>query len=132
MQAAIAVAISLHLLAGIFWAGTTFAVARTGGTGGMRLYRPQQWAAVIAVLAGAYLWSVLRPEGTTGIILGIGALCAIAAAGVQGAMAGRSIRAFRNGALSEEKAQEQVLVAQRIAALLLGATIVCMGIARYT
>ena len=133
MPVLLIIAISLHLLASIFWAGTTFTLARTGGIGGAALFRPQMGAAVLTVLAGSYLWSQLHAsgEGMPEHILGLGALCAIAAAGVQGAMGGRVARAVRNGSMSAEEAQPRFAKAHRIATLLLAITIVCMGAQRF-
>jgi len=50
MQIALIVALSLHILSSVFWAGTSFVLARTGGIGGEQLFRPQMGAAVIAVV----------------------------------------------------------------------------------
>lgn len=47
--------LSLHVLSAIFWAGSTFVLARTGGSGIDALRRPQIGAAVVAVLTGAGL-----------------------------------------------------------------------------
>ena len=52
MQIALIIALSLHILSAVFWAGTSFTLARTGGAGGEQLFRPQMGAAVIAVLTG--------------------------------------------------------------------------------
>jgi len=131
MQAVLVIAVSLHLLAGIFWAGTTFTLARTGGARAEGLFRPQMGAAVVAVLAGGYLWGQLHPTGTSGMVLGLGALCAVAAAGVQGAIGGKAIRGLRTGALSEADARPRIVTAQRIASALLVVTIVSMGVANY-
>jgi phage-related minor tail protein len=46
---------SLHVLSAIFWAGSTFVLARTGGVGIEALRRPKIGAAVVAVLTGAGL-----------------------------------------------------------------------------
>jgi hypothetical protein len=131
MHAIFIIALSLHLLAGIFWAGTSFTLATTGGVGGERLFRLQMIAAAIAIVAGLYLWNALNPEGKTGMILGLGGLCAIAAAGVQGAMGARATRELRNGQLSQADARARIATAQGIASILLVVTIVCMAAARY-
>ncbi len=55
MQIALIIALSLHILSSVFWAGTSFTLARTGGVGGELLFRPQMGAATIAVLSGGYL-----------------------------------------------------------------------------
>jgi hypothetical protein len=122
MQLVLIIALSLHVLAGVFWAGATFTLARIGGAGGEQLFRPQMGAAVVAVLAGGYLWGQLHrntfeaPEQ----VLAVGVVCAIVAAGVQGAMVGGAIRKL-----------SRIALAQRIAAGLLAVTIVCMAAARY-
>jgi hypothetical protein len=133
MQIALIITLSLHILSAVFWAGTSFALARTGGIGGEQLFRPQMGTAVIAVLSGGYLWHLVHAGsfGTAEQILAVGALCALVAAGVQGALGGRAIRSLRNGKAGEADARSRIATAQRIAAALLAVTAVCMGAARY-
>jgi hypothetical protein len=133
MQIALIITLSLHILSAVFWAGTSFALARTGGIGGEQLFRPQMGAAVIAVLSGGYLWHLVHAGsfGTAEQILAVGALCALVAAGVQGALGGRAIRSLRNGKADEADARSRIATAQRIAAALLAVTAICMGAARY-
>jgi hypothetical protein len=116
MQTLLIVLIGLHILAGVFWAGSTFAVVRAGGAGAEVLFRPQMGAAVITVLAGMGLWGILHRGGMGPMerTLALGALCAIAAAGVQGATR-----------------RKNPLKGQRIAAGLLAITVICMAIARF-
>ena len=132
MQIALIIALSLHILSSVFWAGTSFTLARTGGVGGEALFRPQMGAAVIAVLTGGYLGHLVHAGGfgTAEQILGFGALAALVAAGVQGAIGGRAIRSLRNG-MDEAGARSRIATAQRIASALLAVTAVCMGAARY-
>jgi hypothetical protein len=133
MQPIFIIVISLHVLTGTFWAGTSFTLARSGGLGGAQLFRPQMAAATIAVLAGGYMWH-LTHEGAFGSaerVLAVGAICAIIAAGVQGAIGGRAARSLRNGAVDATAAQRRIGMAQRIGAGLLAVTIVCMVSARY-
>jgi hypothetical protein len=133
MQIALVITLSLHILSSVFWAGTSFALARTGGAGGEQLFRPQMAAAVIAVLTGGYLGHLVHAGafGTTEQILAVGALAALLAAGVQGAIGGRAIRSLRTGAADEAGARSRIATAQRLAAALLAVTAVCMGAARY-
>ena len=116
MQILLIVLIAFHILAGVFWAGATFAIARSGGAGMQALFAPQMGAATITVLAGMGLWGILHRGGMGPMehVLSIGALCAIAAAGVQGATRRKS-----------------PLKGQRIAAGLLAITVICMAIARF-
>jgi hypothetical protein len=115
MQIVIIVLIGLHILAGVFWAGSTFAIVRSGA-GADTLFGPQMGAATITVLAGIGLWGILHrgTMGPTEHTLSLGALCAIAAAGVQGATR-----------------RKNPLKGQRIAAGLLAIAVICMAIARY-
>jgi len=133
MQSALIIALSLHILSSVFWAGTSFTLARTGGAGGEQLFRPQMGAAVIAVLTGGYLGHLAHAGafGTTEQILAVGALAALVAAGIQGAIGGRAIRSLRNGTADEAAARSRIATAQRVAAALLAVTAVCMGAARY-
>ena len=133
MQIALIIALSLHVLSSVFWAGSSFTLARTGGVGGEQLFRPQMGAAVIAVLTGGYLGHLVHDEtfGTAEQILAVGAVAALVAAGVQGAVGGRAIRSLRNGAVDAAAARSRIATAQRIAAALLALTAVCMGAARY-
>lgn len=133
MQIALIITLSLHILSSVFWAGTSFVLARTGGIGGEQLFRPQMGAAVIAVLSGGYLGHLVHAGsfGTAEQLLAVGALGALVAAGVQGAIGGGAIRSLRNGKADETDARSRIAAAQRIAAALLAVTAVCMGAARY-
>ena len=133
MQIALIITLSLHILSAVFWAGTSFTLARTGGIGGEQLFRPQMGAAVVAVLTGGYLGHLVHAGafGTAEQILAVGALAALVAAGVQGAIGGRAIRSLRTGTADEAGARSRIAKAQRIAAGLLAVTAVCMGAARY-
>lgn len=116
MQILLIVLFAIHGLAGVFWAGSTFAMSRNGGEGAAQLFRPQMGAATLALLAGIGLWGILHrgPPGPMEHTLGLGALCAIAAAAVQGMLR-----------------KSSPALSQRLAAVLLAVTVVCMVIARY-
>jgi hypothetical protein len=109
--------ISLHALAGVFWAGSTLALTHTSPSHKItpQLFRAQMSAAVLAIAAGGALWGIVirGARGPMETSLGIGALCAIVAAAVQGGM------------------RKSPVIAQRIAAVLLSATVVCMVISPY-
>lgn len=132
MQATLIITMSLHILSAIFWAGSTFALARTGGYGGERLLRAQMGASVVVVLTGGYLWHLLHASVfyTAEQVLLIGVVAAIAAAGVQGSIGGRAARMLENGE-DVKAAQSRMAMAQRIAAGLLAITAVCMAAARF-
>jgi hypothetical protein len=133
MSILVIMALSLHALAAVFWAGATFVLARNPDFGAEKWLRPQMIAALIAVLTGAYLWHLLHEGGFGPMegVLAFGALSAIAAAGVQGALVGGSIRRLRNGVLSKSEALGRIALAERIAAGLIAMTIVCMVSSRY-
>lgn len=133
MQTALIIALSLHVLSSVFWAGSSFTLARTGGLGGEKLLLPQIGAATVAIVTGVMLWrlvhegSFARPEQ----ILAGGAIAALAAIAVQIIVGGGAIRQLRNGAGDTSAARSRLAVAQRIAAGLLAITALCMGAARY-
>jgi hypothetical protein len=133
MQATIVIALVLHVLSGVFWAGTTFALARLGGNQASYLLRPQLGAAAIAIVTGALLWYLLHrgSEGTSERVLATGAVFALIAAGVQAVTgaAGRPVLAGTadlQGALTQNRA----VTGQRIAAGCLAVTVICMAASR--
>ena len=130
MEIVLITAIALHALSGVFWAGTTFALARGRGAGAEQLRRPQLGAALVAILSGAVLGH-LTHRGVFGgaeRVLAAGAGAAVLAAVIQ-------FLAFRIGsapaAPQPGHAPARSATAQRIAAGLLAATVLCMVLARY-
>jgi hypothetical protein len=134
MQSILVVTLVLHVLSGVFWAGSTFSVARGGGVGAEKLLRPQMGAAVIAVATGGVLWHIVHSgsPGKTEYILAAGAVAAIVAAGVQGLGVGRAVRMLVRADQAEvSRLQARMAFAQRVAAVLLAVTVICMAAARY-
>ena len=133
MQIVLIIALSLHVLSSVFWAGSSFTLARTGGAGAEALFRPQMGAALVAIVTGGYLGHLAHEGafGTAEKILAAGALAALIAAVVQAAIGGGAIRSLRAGIADEAGARSRLATAQRIAAVLLAVTAVCMGAARY-
>ena len=124
MPSALVIALTIHMLAATFWAGTSFTLARTGGLGIERLRAPQLVAALVAMLSGGYLGHAVHAGAFTRMqqVLMAGAACALLAAALQVAAA---LLARRAGA------QGFGIVAQRAAAGLLAVAAVCMVLARY-
>ncbi|TYO63212.1 hypothetical protein FXV83_28180 [Bradyrhizobium hipponense] len=133
MQTALVIALSLHVLSSVFWAGSSFALARTGGAGGEQLVFPQLGAATIAIVTGAYLGHLVHAEsfGPTEQVLALGAVCALIAVGVQAAIGPRAVLTLRRGTSEAADVHSRIATAQRVAAVLLAITALCMGAARY-
>jgi hypothetical protein len=134
MRATLIVTLVLHILSGVFWAGTTFALARTGANQTDQFFRPQMGAAVIVVATGGLLWYLVHPGsfGTTEQILAVGVFCAFVAAGVQGMSGGSALRKLSIADESEaSRLRHRVATGQRVAALFLMITVTCMAVARY-
>lgn len=134
MQLLLIVLLIFHVVPGVFWAGTTFVLARNGGQGAEQLAYPQLGAATVSMIAGLALWGFLHGGnfGTFEQVLAVGVLCAIAAAGVQSARGLPAIRRLRAASGSEaENLRGQIAQAQRLAAALLVVTVTAMVIARY-
>ena len=132
MRIILIVALVLHVLSGVFWAGTTFALARTAGNQAALFFRAQMGAAAIAVVTGGLLWYYLHHAslGTPGHLLAIGALSAFLALGMQGIVGAPALSKL--SALGEsEGLRHRVARSQRIAAVLLAITVTCMAAARY-
>jgi hypothetical protein len=131
MQTILMFTVALHVLSGIFWAGSTFVLARLGGAGVRQLARPQMGAAAVAVLTGGILWRLVHAHSfqPQERILAVGACCAIIAAGVQGAVAARMGLVHANAA--QAPTPGSVTLPHRVAAALLAVTVICMASARY-
>ncbi|MER8470493.1 hypothetical protein [Mesorhizobium sp. M1405] len=134
MQLALIIAISVHILAATFWAGSTFALARMAGHGSEQLFVPQLLAAVFAIGAGAYLWHVLH-EGSFGTMEQIaggrrrgGNSCP---RDPGGGYRWRLRLLRRPGSGDNTSALSRVAVAQRGAAILLAIAAVTMAAGRY-
>ena len=134
MRATLIVTLVLHFLSGVFWAGTTFALARAGANQTDQFFRPQMGAAVIVVATGGLLWYLVHPGsfGTTEQILAVGVFCAFVAAGVQGVSGGSALRKLSIAGESEaSRLRHRVATGQRVAAAFLMITVTCMAVARY-
>lgn len=119
------IAIILHVLPAVFWAGSTFVLARGETRLAATLYGPMSGASGLAFLVGAFLWFRFYGFSFGSHILAFGILCAIIAAGVQGAMVGRN----REGVLAgDPTATATALRGNRIAAALLVVTLITMVI----
>ncbi|MGO4700648.1 hypothetical protein [Dyella sp. 2RAB6] len=132
MYYVLVIAIALHVLSAVFWAGSTAALARTGGSEARRLFRPQMGAAMVAILTGGYLWHVMHQAavGPMERSLMIGALSALVALLVQVAVVGGALRKAQvDGGMAALPAR--VAIAHRIAAGLLMIAVVTMAVARY-
>jgi len=133
MQATVIVALILHVVSGVFWAGSTFALARSSATQAREFLRPQLGAAAVAIVTGALLWHLLH-EGSQGAsehVLATGAIFALIAAGIQ-AVTGLTSRAFAGvGELDRAQGSNRSLIGQRLAAGCLLVTVICMAAARY-
>lgn len=133
MQQTLAVVTILHVLPAVFWAGSTFVLARTGAAGAERLAAPQLGAATIAILSGGVLWSLLHRGAMGGAeqVLAFAAACALAAGGLQ-AMSWPVVQ--RLGAAQQAAAvplRRRIALSQRIAAALLVVAVIGMAGARY-
>ena len=133
MQSLLISVLVLHVLAAVFWAGSTFALVRMGGAGGERLFAPQMGAALVAVLTGIVLWGLLHrgPSGFREVLLGIGALSALIAAGVQGALISSARRGLAAAGEVSAGARHRIALAQKIASALLALTLILMTAVRY-
>src|SRR5882757_685860 len=103
MSPVVIVLLGLHIVAALFWLLSSFILARARGAGSAKMFRWQMAAATLAIFTGGGLWSMFHRGlfGPPEMILAGGALVAIVAAGVQGAMVGGPVRRMKSGALSE-------------------------------
>lgn len=133
MQYALILAAALHVLTTAFWAGTTFALARTGGGAAERLFGPQLAAALVAFASGGYLGHTLHAHafGRPEQVLMAAIAASAAALLVQAVLVGRVLRTLRDGARDQARARAHAALAHRVAAVLLGLAAIGMATARY-
>ena len=133
MPSTVIAATIIHVLVSVFWAGTTFTLARLAGLGGEKFVFPQLGAAAIAVLTGGYLGYALHASsfGVAEQVLAIGIACAVIAAVLQGTIGVGTLRLLQSNRLDIELARDRIGKAQRVAAALLAVTVIAMVLARY-
>jgi len=125
MQTLLIITIAVHVLSSVFWAGSTFVLARNGGQGAETLFRPQIGAASMSILSGLLMGYLLH-RGSFELadkVLAIGAAAALLAFLIQ-------IIAVRP-ALRSPGAGQRLASACRACAVLLAITVVCMAVARF-
>jgi hypothetical protein len=133
MQYVYIIVLGLHVLAGVFWAGTTITLARDPEIRAEKFFGPQMGAAGLAVLTGALLWYFFHAGyfGNMEAVLAIGIVAALAAAGVLGVYVGRARRQLAGADdAKERRLRAQMAVGERMAARLLVLTVLCMAVAR--
>jgi uncharacterized membrane protein len=124
MQWWLILAVAIHVMAAVFWAGSTFTVARLGGVGADQMIRPQIGSALVVVLSGGYLWHVFH-DGQFGApekVLAGAALSAVIALIIQLVAMVRSSRGVD---------QHLLLAGNRLAAPLLVLTVLGMAAVRF-
>ena len=131
MSYALMVLTAAHVLPAVFWAGSTFVLARMSGAGAERLAFPQLGAALVAAAAGAGLWGFAHRGGfgPTEWTLAAGAACALTALAIQAS----ALPAVRRLSASPEAGgtRRRIVLSQRLAAGLLVVAVLCMSAARY-
>lgn len=134
MQIVLITTLVLHVLSMAFWTGSTYTLSRMGGERAEQLFPAQMGAALLAVITGAILWGELH-QGAFGLseeLLATGAVAAILAAGVQGAMIGGARRRLAGAAGAELAAiRGRMAVGQRVAAFLLSIALILMTAVRF-
>ena len=121
--------LGLHMAAALFWLLSSLALGWNNNPAASKaLVRPQMVGATRAVFSGGGLWQILHAGGfgPKEMVLAVGGVLAIAAAGVQGAMVGGNVRR-----LPDPAAAATIQRGQRVATGLLAATLLCMLAERY-
>jgi len=133
MQYVTIVVLGLHVMAGVFWAGTTITLARDPDIRAERFIQPQLGAAGMVFLTGALLWYFFHGAyfGSMERVLALGIVTAFAAAGVLSALVRPATRQLAGAdAATESHLRAKMARGERIAAWLLVITVLCMAVAR--
>ena len=123
----------LHVMAGVFWAGTTITLARDPEIKAERFIQPQLGSAGVVFLTGALLWYFFHGAyfGSMEMVLALGILAAFAAAGVLSVVVRKTSRQLAGADAAMERAlRAKMAGGERIAAWLLVLTVLCMATAR--
>ncbi|MCR4265948.1 hypothetical protein [Nitratireductor sp. ZSWI3] len=126
--------LTLHVLAGVFWAGSTSAMANLASTDAARLFPFQMGSAALTVLTGLALWwfQLGTNFDTHEQILAVGLVAALIAAAAQIALVGRARSRLAGSAPADDSATNTNMTqGNRIAAGLLMITVASMVIARF-
>ena len=133
MQYVYIVVLGLHVLTGVFWAGTTITLARVPEIKAEKFLPLQMRAAGVVMVTGALLWYFFHGAyfGSMEITLAIGIVAAFAAAGVLSAVVRSAVGKLAGADVGEEtRLRAQMAKGERIAAGLLVVAVICMAIAR--
>ena len=125
MQTLLIITIAVHVLSSVFWAGSTFVLARNGGQGAGALFRPQTGAASMSILSGLLMGYLLH-QGSFELaekVLATGAAAALIAFLIQIIIVRPALRSADTG--------QRLASAYRACAMLLAITVICMAVARF-
>jgi hypothetical protein len=133
MQWPVLIAVNLHVLSTIAWAGATFFLARTSAAEIQRFILPEIGAAIVGAGSGYWLWMLIHegPFGTAERVLAAGGIAALLALLVQ-IITGTPV--LRRKAMAPDGLSNTIKAAalgQRIAAGLLAFTALTMASARF-
>ena len=126
--------LTLHILAGVFWAGSTSAMANLASTDAARLFPFQMGSAALTVVTGLALWwfQLGTNFDTHEQILAVGLVAAIIAAAAQIALVGGARSKLAASAPADDPTTNTNMTqGNRIAAGLLMITVASMVIARF-
>ena len=125
--------IILHVLPGVYWAGSTMVLAANGGIGAETVYPRQMGAATMVLVAGLILWWLFHwgEPGRREYVLAAGAVAAIAAGAVQGMIVGPARRSLIASDGADGAARARAAMGYRMSAGLLALAVACMVSAQY-
>lgn len=129
MSIALILTLGVHMAAALFWLLSSLVLGWNGHPAASKpLFRPQMIGATLAVFSGGGLWQLLHASvfGPREIALAFGAILALAAAGVQGALVGANVRR-----LPDTTAAAKIVLGQKLATGLLAAALLGMLAERY-
>lgn len=134
MQWILLATLVVHVMSGVFWAGSSFGLARGRMpiVMSLALRTPQRGAAAMAILTGLLLWGLAHRGGMgpSEMVLAVGAAAGLIAFGLQLTFGLRVQKAAARDGVDEALAR-RVGGVDRIAALLLMLTVACMAASKY-
>lgn len=129
MQWIVIALIVLHVVTGVFWAGSSFVLARTGGVLAEKLAFSQFRAGFATLCMGMATWflALRGVPPTPGLhVLGVGAACAVLALIVQ-ATALPAVKTLKAAQGDPSSQRRRVAISQRVAAVFLFLAVLAMA-----
>ena len=133
MDYVLIILVAVHAMSGVFWAGSSGALANLKGANAETLFPFQMGSAGGAIVTGGLLFGIYRgfSGSTSDQVLLVGIVAALIAAVAQGIIGSQARSKLLKSPGDEATLRPRLALANRIAAGLLAITVAAMVVAKY-